>query len=62
MKSSISVSELRNRYENTHVSTLAQELNLSLDGLYKLLDKCGIERKSPGHAARKKRTRYEIVG
>ena len=63
MKKQIRRQELQARYKKETVGGLAEQLNLTGLGLYKLLDSAGIERKelSKCGANRKKRTVYEIV-
>ena len=61
MKKQISRSQLTAMYNEGNVTELAERLDMSLAGLYKLLDSAGIERKKPEIANRRKRTAYEIV-
>ncbi len=61
MRKQITRSELETMYDEMSVSDVAEKLNMSLAGLYKLLDSAGIPRKRQGLADREKRTVYDIV-
>ena len=64
MNKEITRSELQTMYTEMTVDDLAERLDVSLVGLYKLLDSAGIERKCPakGGGKRQKRTSYDLVG
>jgi hypothetical protein len=55
MKESITREQLKELYETMTVAEMAAKLNVSLVGLYKLLDSAGIARKKA------KRTVYEVA-
>ena len=57
MVKQITRAELKERYEKTSVRRLAAEMNVTIPGLYKLLDQCGIQRK--GHPT--ERTKYAVI-
>ena len=61
MKEQISRAALQKMYEEMRVADMAEELNLSFAGLYKLLDDACIDRKRGDRGSRQSRTAYEIV-
>ncbi len=61
MKKVIARSVLQTMYSEMTVDNLAEKLDMSLVGLYKLLDSAGIERKCPLKGKRQKRTVYDLV-
>ncbi len=60
MGEKITAKELQKRYETTRVRTLAEELDVSVVRLYRMLDECGVVRKSPGHVNKRISKEYEI--
>jgi len=61
MDKRITRAQLEMMYNERQINEVCDALDVTISGLYKMLDSAEIPRKQPGMANRRKRTTYEIV-